>query len=234
MKSKFHNSLCILCYKPATSKDDQNHKKKTSLERKFLRLLLRHLNIKIEPKLQKLNNEFLCCDDCTLLGDSFCDLFFKLECLQLQLNWKLRRIYQTMLCAGRVPSRVIAFRTQFETSQVEENSDEPSQNVFKEIQAARKRLIKNCKLKLKSSKPKVLLQRICYDGDNSTGAEIKSEKVSPKKLNTASPPSETVNIPCQLEKFELVALLLTHIAVIGYPLIASCLSSYFRRSMLFS
>ncbi|CAL8143455.1 unnamed protein product [Orchesella dallaii] len=228
MKSKFHNSLCILCYKPAIPKDDQNHNKKTGLEAKFLRLLLRHLNIKIEPKLQKFKNEFLCCEDCDLLGGSFCDLFFQLECLQLQLNWKLRRIYQTMICAGRVPSRVIAFRTQFETSPDEagDGIDEPSQKILSEIQATRKRLIKNCKLKLKSSKPRVLLQRISNDGDDSTGVEIKSEKLSPKKLNTAPPTSlSVVGIPLQLKKCEILALLLTHIAVIYLSLPVYCMTS---------
>ncbi|CAL8143442.1 unnamed protein product [Orchesella dallaii] len=216
MVNKRRNVLCILCYKPAALKDEKNyqHKMQIGSENNFLYLLLRHLNI--QPKFQYFKEEFLCCEDCALLGNSFCDLYFQRECLQLQLEWKLTRLYATMICAGRVPSRVIAFRTQFETSPVEAGDIEgPSQRILSEIQATRKRLIKNCKLKLKSSKPRVLLQRISNDVDDSRDVEIKSEKVSPKKLNTASRTSLTVvEIPLQLNKCEVLALLLTHIAVI--------------------
>ncbi|CAL8143441.1 unnamed protein product [Orchesella dallaii] len=184
MVSKRRNSLCTLCYKPATHREENNETGNLS-RTKFLYLLLRHL--KMQPKLDKFKNEFMCCEDCALLANSFCDLYFQRECIKLQLEWKLRKVYKTMVCAERVASRVNAFRTQFKSSQDEQecDDDKPSQNDFKEIQAARKRLIKNCKLKLKSSKPRVLLQRIANNRDYSTGLEVKSEKVSPKKLNTS-------------------------------------------------
>ncbi|CAL8143440.1 unnamed protein product [Orchesella dallaii] len=184
MVNKRRNSLCTLCYKPA-AQNEENNEIGNSSQTKFLFLLLRHL--KMLPKLDKFKNEFMCCEDCDLLTSSFCDLYFQRECIKLQLEWKLRRVYETMVCAEKVPSHVNAFRTQFKSSQDQQEceDDKPSQSIFKEIQVARKRLIKNCKLKLKSSKPRVLLQRISNNSNNSTGVVIKSEKLSPKKLNTA-------------------------------------------------
>ncbi|CAL8143454.1 unnamed protein product [Orchesella dallaii] len=189
MSSKRKNNLCFLCYKPTSEKDELQYRKlKKSSDTKFLLLLLRHL--KLHPKSEVLSNAFECCEDCAMLGKYFCDLFFQLECIQLQLNSKLQRLYDGMLYAGRIPSRVIAFRTQFEN--LDENKEEiesPSQMSFIDTQEARNYLIKCCELKLKSGVPAVLLKRIFQTVDNPTEIIIKDEVANeaPTKFNSTFP-----------------------------------------------
>ncbi|CAL8143446.1 unnamed protein product [Orchesella dallaii] len=191
MSSKRKNNLCFLCYKPTSEKDELQYRNlKKSSDTKFLLLLLRHL--KLDPKSEVLSNAFVCCEDCAMLGKSFCDLFFQLECIQLQLNSKLQRLYDGMLYAGRIPSRVIAFRTQFEN--LDENKEEiksPSQMSFIDTQEARNNLIKCCELKLKSGVPTVLLKRIFQTVDNPTEIIIKdkvaNQAPAPTKFNSTVP-----------------------------------------------
>ncbi|CAL8143445.1 unnamed protein product [Orchesella dallaii] len=221
MVNKHKNSHCFLCYKPAARESELNEQNETTYSRnnqKFLSLLLRHL--KIQLHFNKIKKEFLCCEDCLLLGDSFCDLYFQLECIQLQLNWKLKRVYDTMFYAGRVPSRVNAFRTQFDKDEDEQDQDKEKQKrIFSEIQETRKNLMKNCKLKLKSSKPQVVLKRISTNGQKQAGEQIKIEKLSPKKVNSTS--SSTVissNCSLKLDKYELLAVLVSYVAVLHLSL----------------
>ncbi|CAL8143452.1 unnamed protein product [Orchesella dallaii] len=153
-------------------------------------LLLRHLEH--NPKSEALNNEFVCCKNCASLGKSFCNLFFQMECIQLQLNSKLQKLYDGMLYAGRIPSRVIAFRTQFENlDEKEEEAESSSEKIsFSEIQEARNNLMKCCELKLNSGKPRVLLTRISHTEDKSddpTKIIIKAENQSPTMLNSTFP-----------------------------------------------
>ncbi|CAL8143439.1 unnamed protein product [Orchesella dallaii] len=180
MDSKPSNHLCFVCYKPAVPKHEESQSANSS-ENQFLLLLSRHL--KIQPDLNKFKNEFICCEDCALLGNSFCSVYFQLECLQLQLNWKVTTIFETMLSAGRVASRVNAFRAQFEIPRIEGDygyysCDEKSQQIFSKILETRKVIMKGCKLKMNSSKPRVLLERIPENWETPT--EIKRETLSPE------------------------------------------------------
>ncbi|CAL8143438.1 unnamed protein product [Orchesella dallaii] len=192
MGSKSRNRLCFLCYKPAASKEKHTSETVNGLESKFLLLLLRYL--KIHPNLNKIKNEFLCCEDCAMLGNSFCDLYFQRECIKLQLEWKLRRIYETMVCAERVPSRVIAFLTQFENPQNEEDRDELALQIFSEIEETRENLVNCCKIKLKFSKPRVLLQKFPDNQDTQT-EEIKGDKSSLKKIKRSYPGEVEGQVP---------------------------------------
>ncbi|CAL8143469.1 unnamed protein product [Orchesella dallaii] len=215
MNERRINSKCILCYKPVTTTSVEQTQNSNVSDKKFLLLLSRHLKLYSDCKpVSQVNvdygNEFLCCEDCSKLGDSFSQLYFQLECLRLELNWKVTKIYQTMLLAGRVPSRLNAFRKQFEVS-VPDNDQ-----TFNEIEKLRKNLMKQSKRMLKSSPPNVSLKRMDPGGGDK---RIKTEKLSPTKT---SPPgcSASTFTP---NKFELLAGLLTYVAVLhlSLPLLPS-------------
>ncbi|CAL8114452.1 unnamed protein product [Orchesella dallaii] len=208
------NSLCILCFKLASSSlTFELSSKKTrdwnvSTSEQFMLLLSRHLNLcSKETPSSHVKRELLFCEVCSKLAKSFLQLYFQLECIRLEVEWNVRKMYETMLCAGRVSSRFNAFKTQFEPTSKpsgDEEEDEETkrlQEVFTDLIKLRKNIIRKAKQQLKSSLPKVKLKRLS-EPDKAIKTEAKS---SPIKTHP-------------LKKLELVTALLTSIVVVHLSL----------------
>ncbi|CAL8114450.1 unnamed protein product [Orchesella dallaii] len=194
------NSLCFLCYKPTSCVNpDQNR----NCPENFVPLLFRHLNI-INTRSQNLVNEFQCCDDCSVLSKSFCDFFLQLESIQLQLTWKVRRIYETMFDAATDPTRFNKFRQSFFGVEDDDELEGGRRQLFNDIQKTRNNLMKKCKEVWKSKEPRVQLERIFKEEDipNQTEVEVKREILSPEEMRMISPVEATVLNHCpQLATF---------------------------------
>ncbi|CAL8143473.1 unnamed protein product [Orchesella dallaii] len=228
MVLKQRNSLCILCFKLASSSSSfELSSKKTrdwdvSTSEQFILLLSRHLNLSSkETPNSHVKVELLFCEVCSKLAKSFLQLYFQLECIRLEVEWNVRKMYETMLCAGRVSSRFNAFKTQFELTSKpsgDEEEDEETkriQEVFTDLVKLRKNIIRKAKQQRKSSLPKVKLKRLS-EPDKVIKTEAKS---SPIKTHP-------------LKKLELVTALLTSIVVVhlSLPLHHSNIPNSFQES----
>ncbi|CAL8143471.1 unnamed protein product [Orchesella dallaii] len=192
------NKFCFLCYKPTSCVNPNQNR---NCPENFVPLLFRHLNI-INTRSQNLVNEFQCCDDCSVLSKSFCDFFLQLESIQLQLTWKVRRIYETMFDAATDPFRFNKFRQSF--FGVEDDDEGVRRQLFNEIQMTRKNLMKKCKEVWKSKEPRVQLESIFKEEEipNQTEVEVKREIRSPEEMRMISPVEATVLNHCpQLATF---------------------------------
>ncbi|CAL8148589.1 unnamed protein product [Orchesella dallaii] len=196
------DSICIICYK-SIKDDDKNEVFETGKNNSnFLLFVTRYLNNKFGNittdnkrarahsfhfKVIKNGNRNRqpppLCHDCTNLGASFSQLFCELECVRLKLDWKVFKIFETMRCADRVPSRVAAFRkylgeeeeghgqvTRRRSGRVNEDEEEKegphSQTVGgsdNEIEQFRNELLNHYKLHMKWSQPKVSLKEMDLD-----------------------------------------------------------------------
>ncbi|CAL8140588.1 unnamed protein product [Orchesella dallaii] len=183
-QNKHRNSLCILCYKTASV--SSSHSSESSKSSRFLQILCRHLQISsnfrskqvfdLDPDLTVM------CEDCALFCSSFSELYFQLECIQLKLNWKVKKMLELMICAGRVSSRYQSFCKQFEVS---EGGDEDVNTLEKR----RDKVLGFRKRKLKNSQPQVKLTRFdaakSSTSSSSTSGQIKTENFS------SSPPRQS-------------------------------------------
>ncbi|CAL8140585.1 unnamed protein product [Orchesella dallaii] len=181
-QNKYINSVCILCYKSASV--SSSHSSESSKSARFLSILCRHLQISSICRSKQVFDPDLTvmCEDCAHFCSSFSELYFQLECIQLKLNWKVKKMLEMMICAGRVSSRYQSFCKQFEVS---ERGDEDVNELEKyrdEILAFRKRKVKN-------SQPQVNLTRFdeakLTTPSSATSGEIKTERFS------SSPPRQS-------------------------------------------
>ncbi|ODM95027.1 Zinc finger and BTB domain-containing protein 16-A [Orchesella cincta] len=170
------NLLCVFCYK----KPGKYFGSKEDTSGKLISLLGRYLRA-------NLNSEsFILCEDCSHLGSTFCDLYFQFERIKMELDWKVKMFCDTMILARKVPSRYVAFKEQFGWSK--------SQQEFQKIQDFRTIVIKHGKLKLKGSKPRLILRRLerpvtSEQLDTSSLTQVEVRSFSP------SPPTEVSNPP---------------------------------------
>ncbi|CAL8137822.1 unnamed protein product [Orchesella dallaii] len=161
MESEGKNSLCIFCFKKASSfleaSNNGNGNSKCSIG--FLQLLQRYL--KVVPggnkEINKNWKDLVSCDNCFELGDEFCNLFFQWEALRLELEWNVRRLFDRMKCAGGASSRLEAFQDQFSAENESENE------VYNGIHVLRMDILEGCQKKLDSSFPKLILTDILED-----------------------------------------------------------------------
>ncbi|ODN05216.1 putative zinc finger protein [Orchesella cincta] len=131
------NTLCILCYKPASSTPNNSN---------FLLFLSKYLSYNEFEKGQHHvpRPELLLCQDCSKLGDSFTKLYLQLESLQLELKREVRILYEKMITSDYIPSRIAQFQKQFGSP----DEEDELQNLGRGIKQLRTELINHCKLDL--------------------------------------------------------------------------------------
>ncbi|CAL8140582.1 unnamed protein product [Orchesella dallaii] len=211
-QNKYRNSLCILCYKSATIAMSSSHSSGSSESSRFISVLCRHLQISSNFRAKQVFDPDLTvmCEDCALFCSSFSQLYFQLECIQLKLNWKLKKMLEMMICAGRVSSRYQSFCKQFEVSVGGDEDVNELEKHRDKVLAFRKLIIKTCKRKLKNSQPQVKLTRSDAAKSSisslspSTSSQIKTENFSsppprqpPTKLSATAVTSTMDQKPCR-------------------------------------
>ncbi|ODM89857.1 Zinc finger protein-likeA [Orchesella cincta] len=186
------NSLCIFCYGEVTSDDDDGCKKTRRIgggvgsQAKFLLLLSKYIKFQqfVEGRLRVPLTELRLCQDCSELGDSFCDLFLQLEALQLQVNWQLRTLSERIISSEESPSKLNQFRKQFATpTRNKKKEDWQLDKLETDISQLRKDLLEHCELSLNQGDqptPKVSLKR-SHDNE---ATRVKGWDHAPEKTRT--------------------------------------------------
>ncbi|CAL8140576.1 unnamed protein product [Orchesella dallaii] len=161
--------LCTLCYKQGMSMSMSHLPKfNKNLSSRFLPLLSRYLGTNSKQskvkEVQLQSAQLAYCAQCYKLVSSFCTQYSQLERLKLEMDWKIKRICERMVHAGKVPARGIQFRSQFK-----------GEKKYEEIHGIRRNLIKSCQTKLTSSQPRLHIKRL-------EDEDVKEEIFGPKTL----------------------------------------------------
>ncbi len=111
MEASQNIKVCTFCCKNISNSFKNNADIVAKID-KFLTFLRR---IKVTgsqwEKLEKLTCNMAvisingCCNDCMIIVDEFFEVYNQIQCLELQLNWKLSRLLDSMNLANKIPSR---------------------------------------------------------------------------------------------------------------------------------
>lgn len=122
--------LCTFCYKSVSRTENKEREKNKELCTKFYKQLSSFVNTSLSFKLLC---EIVCCTDCELLINEFCEINHKIKCLELQLQWKLDTLTKVMKLADKVPSRVKILQQSFvETESNKERKNEETDSLDKD------------------------------------------------------------------------------------------------------
>lgn len=112
-----NQALCIFCCKKVNrgSNPDYDEPDDEEILQRFLLFTDRNFNC-IDKKYSNIINtkalstSSTACPKCFGIIDYYCHLYHRIECLKLQLNCQLKKVWKVMSYADRVPARVKAFR----------------------------------------------------------------------------------------------------------------------------
>ncbi|CAL8112060.1 unnamed protein product [Orchesella dallaii] len=152
---------CSFCYKTTAvgvESDDKKHDgdndKQEEVFKRFFKVVQRYLGNSSSSDGEREEiypiRKLQICQDCLFLIDSICTLFHEWKCLELRLEWGLKKLEAVMKSADKVKSRV-------EAAKESSGGCQDGGNVFEIVAAFRKNFMRKCDQKNSKSYPKVLL-----------------------------------------------------------------------------
>ncbi len=159
---------CLFCYKlvvhivndgdkiKETYFEDKDNRKTQICNRFYSQVIIRKDGIRkgFSGEEEKLENKNCgVCDDCLYVIESHCKVYEEIEFLKLRLRWQLDKFHKVMKYAGKVPSRVKAFKESFQTKEAGKKKEMEAvlESNLDEMMAFRRKIFGGCKLSIESS-----------------------------------------------------------------------------------
>lgn len=145
--------FCVFCYRSG------NHSTKTLAESKNLNLFIKLIErfngqsdtkhkteMQLDQLLQlSLSNLLGCCEGCLVTVNGFCDIYHQFKSLEMQLEWKIDRLVNTIKLANRVPSRISQVIKMLQTDNKIGLPDKTKNGKLNVVRTFRHGLVKQCK-----------------------------------------------------------------------------------------
>ncbi|CAL8139690.1 unnamed protein product [Orchesella dallaii] len=169
---------CFLCLKKCTDTDYENNAdtQDQQMER-FCKLISRYLGMSYDflkceqnsslKATPNRDDDFLnqrydsfpqinissSCTSCRKLVDKFCESYFQMKSLELQVEWQVRQLKSVLAFSKRAPNRQQIFVQQFQVGASGNDHD------LGNIQRFRRKLLRKCSKKLSRTCPRIFLER---------------------------------------------------------------------------
>lgn len=154
---------CLFCYKLVVHIvddgdkikeiyfEDEDNKKAQICNRFYSQVIIRKDGIRkgFSGEEEKLANKNCgVCDDCLHVIESHCKVYEEIELLKLRLGWQLDKFHKVIKYAGKVASRVKAFKDSFQLKEASERQEMETvlTNKLDEVLAFRQKIFGGCKL----------------------------------------------------------------------------------------